>query len=146
MATFSRSVTVDWTGTLMEGKGQVKAGTGAFNVPVTFPARLGEPAGMTTPEELMAASHAVCYAMGLAATLGRKGGSAKNLHVTATVTADKGEAGIKLTTSKLKAEAEGLQGVDAAQFAEIAQAAEQGCPISNAIRGALQIEVETAVK
>ncbi len=146
MATFSRSVTVDWTGTLMEGKGQVTAGTGAFAVPVTFPARLGEPAGMTTPEELLAASHAVCYAMGLAATLGRKGGSATNLNVTATVTADKGEAGIKLTTSTLKAVAEGLQGVDAAQFAEIAKQAEVGCPISNAIRGTMQIVVDAGTK
>jgi osmotically inducible protein OsmC len=146
MATFSRTVTVDWTGTLMEGKGQVKAGTGAFSVPVTFPARLGEPAGMTTPEELLAASHGVCYAMGLAATVGRKGGSAKRLVVTTTVTADKGEAGIKLTTSKIKAVAEGLQGLDKAQFAEIARAAEGTCPISNAIRGSMQIQVEAEVK
>jgi len=146
MATFSRSVTVDWTGTLMEGKGSVKAGTGAFSVPVTFPARLGEPQGMTTPEELMAASHAVCYAMGLAANLGRNGGSAKNLKVTATVTADKGDAGIKLTTSKLTAVAEGVQGVDAAKFTEIANAAEKGCPISNAIRGSMQISVEASTK
>jgi osmotically inducible protein OsmC len=146
MATFARSVSVDWAGTLMEGKGQVKAGTGAFAVPVTFPARLGEPAGMTTPEELMAASHAVCYAMGLAANLGRNGGSARNLNVTATVTADKGEGGIKLQSSALKAVAEGLQGVDAAKFAEIAQASEKGCPISNAIRGSMQITVEASAK
>ena len=63
MAVFSRSVTVDWTGSIMEGKGQVKAGSGAFSLPVTFPARIGEPAGHTSPEELVAASHAACYAM-----------------------------------------------------------------------------------
>ena len=74
MATFSRTVTVDWAGSIMEGKGQAKAGTGAFTLPVTFPARIGEPAGQTSPEELMAASHAACYAMALNATLGRKGG------------------------------------------------------------------------
>ena len=45
MATFSRSVTVDWTGSIMEGKGQAKAGSGAFTLPVTFPSRIGEPAG-----------------------------------------------------------------------------------------------------
>ena len=130
----------------MEGKGSVKAGTGAFTLPVTFPARIGEPAGHTSPEELMAASHAACYAMALNATLGRKGGSAARTLVTATVTADKSETGIKLVSSKLKATAEGLQGVDKTQFAEIAREAEGKCPISNALRGTMQISVEADVK
>jgi lipoyl-dependent peroxiredoxin len=146
MATFSRTVTVDWAGSIMEGKGSVKAGTGAFTLPVTFPARIGEPAGHTSPEELMAASHAACYAMALNATLGRKGGSAARTLITATVTADKSEAGIKLVSSKLKATAEGLQGVDKTQFAEIAREAEGKCPISNALRGTMQIDVEADVK
>src|SRR5215208_614632 len=106
MATFSRTVTVDWAGSIMEGKGSAKAGTGA----VTLPARIGEPAGHTSPEELMAASHAACYAMALNATLGRKSASAARTVVTATVSADKTDAGIKLTTSRLKVTAEGLQG------------------------------------
>ena len=146
MATFSRTVTVDWAGSIMEGKGSVKAGTGAFTLPVTFPARIGEPAGHTSPEELMAASHAACYAMALNATLGRKGGSAARTLISATVTADKSETGIKLVSSKLKATAEGLQGVDKTQFAEIAREAEGKCPISNALRGTMQIDVEADVK
>ena len=146
MATFSRTVTVDWAGSIMEGKGSVKAGTGAFTLPVTFPARIGEPAGHTSPEELMAASHAACYAMALNATLGRKGGSAARTLVTATVMADKSETGIKLVSSKLRATAEGLQGVDKTQFAEIAREAEGKCPISNALRGTMQIDVEADVK
>jgi osmotically inducible protein OsmC len=146
MATFSRTVTVDWAGSIMAGKGSVKAGTGAFTLPVTFPARIGEPAGHTSPEELMAASHAACYAMALNATLGRKGGSAARTLITETVTADKSEAGIKLLSSKLKATAEGLQGVDKTQFAEIAREAEGKCPISNALRGTMQIDVEADVK
>jgi osmotically inducible protein OsmC len=146
MATFSRTVTVDWTGSIMEGKGSAKAGTGAFTLPVTFPSRIGEPAGQTSPEELMAASHASCYAMALNATLGRKGGSASRTLVTATVTADKSEAGIKLQSSKLKVTAEGLKGVDKTQFAEIAREAEGKCPISNALRGTMQIDVEAEVK
>jgi osmotically inducible protein OsmC len=146
MATFSRTETVDWAGSIMEGKGSVKAGTGAFTLPVTFPARIGEPAGHTSPEELMAASHAACYAMALNATLGRKGGSAARTLVTATVTADKSEAGIKLLSSKLKVTAEGLQGVEKTQFAEIAREAEGKCPISNALRGTMTIDVEADVK
>ena len=130
----------------MEGKGSVKAGTGAFTLPVTFPARICEPAGHTSPEELMAASHAACYAMALNATLGRKGGSAARTLVTATVTADKSESGIKLLSSKLKVTAEGLQGVETTQFAEIAREAEGKCPISNALRGTMTIDVEADVK
>jgi lipoyl-dependent peroxiredoxin len=146
MATFSRTVEVDWSGPIMEGKGTAKAGSGAFNLPVTFPSRIGEPQGKTSPEELMAASHASCFAMALNATLGRKGGSASRTLVSATIVADKTDAGIKLTTSKLKVIAEGLQGIDQSQFNEVAQAAEKACPISNALRGSLQIELETQVK
>jgi lipoyl-dependent peroxiredoxin len=146
MATFSRTVTVDWSGPIMEGKGVAKAGTGAFTLPVTFPSRIGEPAGTTSPEELMAASHASCYAMALNATLGRKQASASRTVITATVTADKGETGIKLQSSKLKVTAEGLTGLDKSQFADVAREAEKGCPISNAIRGNLQIEVEADAK
>jgi osmotically inducible protein OsmC len=146
MAVFSRSVTVDWAGSIMEGKGQAKAGSGAFTLPVTFPSRIGEPAGLTSPEELMAASHASCYAMALNATVGRKGGSIAKTLVTATVSADKGDAGIKLTTSKLTVVAEGLQGIDKAQFPEVAKEAEGKCPISNALRGSLTIELDATAK
>jgi osmotically inducible protein OsmC len=146
MAVFSRTVTVDWSGPTMEGKGVAKAGTGAFNLPVTFPSRIGEPAGTTSPEELVAAAHAACYAMALNATLGRKNASASRTVITATVSADKGEAGIKLTSSRLHVAAEGLQGMDAAAFAQTAKEAESKCPISNALRGNLAIDVDTEVK
>jgi osmotically inducible protein OsmC len=146
MATFSRKVTVDWSGSIMEGKGSAKAGTGAFTLPVTFPSRVGEPAGQTSPEELMAASHAACYAMALNATLGRKQASAARTLVTATVTADKSETGIKLLSSKLTVVAEGLKGLENSQFPDVAREAESKCPISNALRGTLQIDVEAEAK
>ncbi len=146
MATFSRTATTDWSGSIMEGKGQVKAGSGAFTLPVTFPARIGEPAGHTSPEELVAAAHAACYAMALNATLGRKQASAARTVVTATVTADKSDAGITLTTSKLKVTAEGLTGMEKSQFADVAREAEGKCTISNALRGTMKIEVEAEAK
>jgi organic hydroperoxide reductase OsmC/OhrA len=74
------------------------------------------------------------------------GGSIARTTVTATVTADKGEAGITLTTSKLKVVAEGLQGVDKAQFPAVAKEAEGRCPISNALRGTMQIELEAEAR
>ena len=142
MATFSRNVTVNWAGSIMEGKGTAKAGSGAFNLPVSFPRRIGDAEGVTSPEELIAAAHASCYAMALNATLGRKGGSAASTDVTATVTADKGDSGIKITTSKLTVVARGLTGIPKEQFAEVAKAAEGGCPVSNALRGSLTIELD----
>jgi osmotically inducible protein OsmC len=145
MAEFSRHVEVQWSGGLMDGKGVAKAGTGAFSVPVTFPSRVGEPEGHTSPEELIAASHASCYAMALNATLGRKGAKAATTRVVATVTADKGEAGIKIVASKLQVTVGGLEGMDAATFAEVAREAEGKCPVSNALRGSLRIDVEASV-
>jgi osmotically inducible protein OsmC len=138
-------VDVEWNGTLLEGSGRAKAGTGTFDHAVTFPSRIGEGDGKTTPEELLAASHGVCYAMGLAATIGRQGGKARRLRVTTTVTADKSDAGIKVVSSHLKAQVEGLEGIDAAKFDEVAKTAEQRCPISNAIRGSVNITVESSV-
>ena len=146
MATFERHVDVEWTGSVMEGSGVAKAGTGAFTLPVTFPSRIGEPAGKTSPEELMAAAHAACFAMALNGTIGRtEGVSVAGTTVRATVTADKGDAGIKIMSSKLEVTARGLKGADAAKFNEIAKTAEGKCPVSNAYRGTMQITVETKV-
>ena len=146
MATFSRNVTVDWTGSLLEGSGEAKAGTGAFSVPVTFPRRIGDPQGQTSPEELMAAAHAVCFAMVINAATGKKGGSIEKTSVTCTVTADKSDAGIKITTSKLDLVVEGLTGIDAGAFDAHAREAEKGCPVSNALRGNVEIQLETSVR
>ncbi len=143
---FSRHVTINWTGSVMEGSGMVAAGSGAFSLPVTFPRRIGEPEGMTSPEELMAAAHAACFAMALNGAVGRKGGSIAKTQITCKVTADKGEAGIKITTSALSLVAEGLSGIDAATFQDVAKEAEQKCPVSNAYRGSMQVTLETTVK
>jgi osmotically inducible protein OsmC len=142
MPEFSRRADVQWNGGLLDGKGQVKAGTGAFALPVTFPVRIGEPEGHTSPEELIAAAHASCYAMAFNATLGRRGGKADRTEVTATVTANKGDAGITITSSHLTLVVHGLQGIDASQLDDVARQAEGGCPVSNALRGNLTIEVE----
>ncbi len=141
MATFARHVDVEWTGGLMDGNGVAKAGTGAFSQAVTFPSRIGEGDNKTTPEELLAASHAVCFAMVLTNTIGKQGGKASKVRVTATVTADKGDAGIKVTSSHLTATVDGLEGIEKGKLQELAVGAEKGCPISNAIRGSVNITV-----
>lgn len=142
MASFSRNVTVNWDGGIMDGKGTAKAGSGAFSLPVSFPRRIGDAEGVTSPEELIAGAHAACYAMALNATVGRKGGQISKTEVTATVTADKGDSGIKIVSSKLSVTAHGLTGIPKEQFADVAREAEKGCPVSNALRGSLTIEVD----
>jgi osmotically inducible protein OsmC len=144
MPTFARSAEVHWEGGLMDGVGTAKAGTGAFALPVSFPARIAESSSKTSPEELIAAAHASCYAMALNATLGRNNASAATTHVVATVTADKGEAGIKIVSSHLMVRVEGLQGADGGTFQELARTAESRCPVSNALRGSLTITVDAS--
>jgi len=145
MATFERHVDVDWQGSVMEGKGEAKAGSGGFSLPVTFASRIGEPAGKTSPEELMAAAHAACYAMALNGKLGRNKASADRTVVRATVTADRGDAGIVIKSSKLTVTAYGLKGIEAAKFPDLAREAEARCPVSNAYRGTMQITVDAKV-
>ena len=144
MATFERHVDVNWQGGLMDGKGEAKAGTGAFTLPVTFPSRIQDPAGRTSPEELMAAAHAACYAMALNATLGRKNASVERTAVTAKITADLG-TGITIQSSHLSVTVFGLKGLDASQFDAVAQEAEKACPVSNAYRGSLKITLDAKV-
>ncbi len=144
--TFSRSTTVTWQGTIMEGTGTLAAGTGAFTTGVSFPRRIGEPEGVTSPEELLAGSHAVCYAMVVTGALGRANATTKSTTVTCTVTADKGDAGISIVKSELTVVAEGLTGLDAAGLEALAQDAKGKCPISKALNPSIAISVTTSVK
>jgi osmotically inducible protein OsmC len=144
--TFSRHTTVDWKGTILEGTGDAKAGSGAFSLPVTFPRRIGEPEGSTSPEELISAAHGTCYAMVIAATLGRNNASVERSQVVCTVTGEKTDAGLKILTSKLDLTVHGLKGLDAAGFEKMAREAEGKCPVSNALRGAVAIEVTVTVR
>lgn len=127
---------------MVGGSGQVRASTGAFAAGVRFPSLRGEPEGSTSPEELLAASHASCYGIGLGSVLARHGGSASRVLVTATITAEKGPEGIRVRESHLSARIEGLRGIAPADLAWIGAEAEQGCTISNALRSAVAITCE----
>ncbi len=142
MASFERQATITWEGSVRDGHGEVRAGTGAFSLPVSFPSRVGAAEGKTSPEELIASAHAACYAMALAATLGRHNANAARLHVSATVKAEFNETGLVIQASHLRVLADGLSGVEPPWFVEIAKEAEKRCPVSNALRGTLQIDVE----
>ncbi len=145
MATFFRRATIDWTGDVLHGNGEVTAGSRAFSVPVTFPRLNGEPSGTTTPEELLAAAHATCFGIGLRSVIGQRGGTVGRVRVVATVTGEKGPRGIRVRSSHLSGEVEGLAGLHPDSLPEIARAAEEGCTISAVIRGTVAITVEVRV-
>lgn len=145
MATFSRRAEIQWDGDVMHGNGQAAAASGAFTVPVTFPSTLGEPPGKTTPEELLAASHATCFGIGLRGVIGRRGGSARRVTVSATITAEKGPGGIRIQSSHLEGVVEGLEKLDKADLPDIAREVAEGCTISTAIRGTVHITHEITV-
>jgi osmotically inducible protein OsmC len=124
-----------WEGSVTEGAGRVAVASGAFpEQEITLKRRTEGGSGKTSPEELIAAAHASCYAMALSAALSRNSTPPDRLDVSAEVTLERGESGLKITKSELSVRGS-VPGVDAAQFNEIAKTAEQNCPVSNALRG-----------
>jgi lipoyl-dependent peroxiredoxin len=140
--TFSRSATLRWDGDVLRGTGTVAAATGAFSVGATFPTMRGESAGLTTPEELLAASHAVCFGIGVRSVIGRTGGSARHVETSATITAEKGSDGIRVKSSRLRAVVTGLEGISPEQLRDIGTLVEKECTISAAIGGSVEITHE----
>jgi lipoyl-dependent peroxiredoxin len=146
MATFSRQAVLEWDGDTTDGEGRVNAGSGAFVVPATFPRTGGEPPGKTTPEEMLAASHAICFGIGLRSLIGRRGGRARHVSVTATLTAEKGPDGIRIQASHLSGVVDGLEGIAQNTLQEIARETEERCTISVALRGNVAITSEVIAK
>ena len=133
----SRTARVAWNGTLQEGSGQVEltsSGVGTYEV--DFPKRAADSSpGTTSPEELIAAAHAACYAMSLSNEVAEAGGTPQSLDVSAEVTLGPDPAGgFAITGIVLKVEGE-VDGLDADGFAKAAQTAKEGCPVSKALTG-----------
>ena len=131
MAT-TRSATAVWSGSLLEGAGRVElesSGLGGFDV--TWASRAEDPAGRTSPEELIAAAHSSCFSMALSNALAKAGTPPEKLETTAAVTFQPGEGitGIHLT---VRGE---VPGMTPEAFGEAAEGAKTGCPVSKALAG-----------
>jgi len=122
-----------WEGSLQEGKGKMKLGSGAFEGAYSFASRFADGTG-TNPEELIGAAHAGCFSMALSAGLGRAGFNPKRVQTDAKVHLVKADAGFKINKIELKTEAE-VPGIDEKTFQEQAEAAKKGCPVSQALAG-----------
>jgi lipoyl-dependent peroxiredoxin len=147
MATADRRAHVEWQGPLPSGKGEMTlTSSGAGTYPVTWASRVENADGRTSPEELLAAAHASCYAMALSGTLGREKAPADHLHVDAVVSLNPKEGGgFRVTDSALTVRGR-VPGIDQARFQELAEKGEQGCPISNSIRGNVNITVTATLE
>jgi osmotically inducible protein OsmC len=129
----ARKADAVWTGTLREGEGNVKLGSGTFEGKYSFKTRFEDAPG-TNPEELIAAAHSSCYSMALNAGLERAGFPPKRVHTTASVSLGKVNDAFAITRIELETEAE-VPGIDEAAFQEQAKAAKENCPISKALAG-----------
>ncbi len=131
-----------WEGSVAEGGGRVTVASGAFpEQPITLKRRTEGGRGTTSPEELIAAAHEACYSMALAAALSRNETPPERLEVSAEVSLDRVESGLKITGVELSVQGT-VKGVDSGAFEELARTAEQNCPVSNALRGSVDIRLQ----
>ncbi|MEQ8674716.1 MAG: OsmC family protein [Aggregatilineales bacterium] len=137
-----RSAEAKWSGTLQEGKGNVKLESGAFEGAYSFSSRFEEGTG-TNPEELLGAAHAACYSMALNAALGRADFTPEYVKTTAKVHMVKTDAGLTITKIDLITEAK-IPDIDDATFQEHAEGAKTGCIISRAL-SAVEMSLEATL-
>lgn len=122
-----------WEGTLKEGKGTMKLGSGAYEGPYSFSSRFENASG-TNPEELIAAAEAGCFSMALSSNLEKAGHPAKRISTTAKVKLEMVDGGPKITVIELQTEAD-VPGIDDKAFQEQAEKTRTGCPVSKALAG-----------
>jgi osmotically inducible protein OsmC len=139
-----RTAEVSWRGDLLEGSGTIESvGSGAFGpLPVSWKARAEAPDGETSPEELIAAAHAACFSMALSHDLAQSGFVPETLSSVAHVTfvPGTGITGIVLDVEGV------VPGVDEAEFREAAGRARDGCPVSLAVKGNVDVTVRATLK
>jgi len=139
----SRKASAVWEGGLKGGRGTFKGESGAINGQYNFSSRFEEGVG-SNPEELLAAAHAACFSMALSAQLEGNGTPPQRVETTAVCTVEKAGAGFKITTMKLTTRAT-VPNIDAAKFQQLANAAKEGCPVSQALKGNLDVQLDASL-
>jgi lipoyl-dependent peroxiredoxin len=144
MAVAERRANVVWNGNLFQGSGtfDLASSEAVQGLPVTWASRTERPDGRTSPEELIAAAHASCFAMAFSNTLAEQGNEPEELNISAVCTFDADQ--LKITSSVLDVRGK-VSGLDAEGFQNAAEQAEQGCPVSNALRGNVDIQVNASL-
>jgi lipoyl-dependent peroxiredoxin len=142
-----REARVDWSGNVARGSGAISTASGAFEqLPYSLATRVEKPDGKTSPEELLAAAHAACYAMSLAGELAGAGHAPEDLDVRAIVTLDQVEDGShRIVASELHARAR-VTDMDEAALQEAALAAHRGCTFSKLIEASGSVTVNVTLE
>ena len=144
MATAERRAEVVWRGDLFKGSGtfDLASSGAAQDLPVTWASRTEHHDGKTSPEELITAAHASCYAMALSNVLAQMGNEPEELNISAVCTFDVDQ--VKVTKMVLDVRGR-VPGLDAEGFQSAAEQGEQGCPISNALRDNVDIQLNATL-
>jgi lipoyl-dependent peroxiredoxin len=143
MATAERRAEVVWEGDLPHGSGRFTVGSGAMDEqPVTWASRTERSDGKTSPEELIAAAHGSCFAMALSNVLAQGGTPPERLEITAMCTFDVEEVKVSRVDLDIRGH---VPGIDAEGFRSAVEQAEQGCPVSNALRGNVEVRVNASL-
>ena len=144
MATAERRANVVWRGNLYKGSGtfDLVSSEAIQDMPVTWASRTERPDGKTSPEELIAAAHASCFAMAFSDTLAEQGNEPEELNINAVCTFDADQ--LKVTTMILDVRGR-VPDLDAEGFQNAAERAEQVCPVSNALRGNVDIQLNVSL-
>jgi lipoyl-dependent peroxiredoxin len=147
MPRVQRSAEVTWEGNVARGAGAISAATGAFGqLPYSLATRIEKIDGKTSPEELLAAAHAACFAMSLAGELSGAGSPPEHLDVSATVTLDQVEDGShRIVASELLARAR-VTGIDQATLDGLAASASEGCTFTKLIEASARVTVTASLE
>jgi osmotically inducible protein OsmC len=139
-----RNAQVTWQGDLMGGSGEIhEVPSGAFGpLQITWASRAEEPEGRTSPEELVAAAHAACFAMALSHGLAQAGTPPERLETSATLTFVPGTG---ITKSALTVVGH-VPNIEEADFEQAAEAAKDGCPVSGALQGNVELTLEARLQ
>ncbi len=144
MAQAERKARVEWEGNLPSGRGTFTVGSGAMeDFPVTWASRVERPDGKTSPEELLAAAHASCYAMALSHTLAGRGAQIDQVTVEAVAALD--DEQLRITSVDLDIRGS-IEGISEEEFRRVAEEAERACPVSNAVRNNVAVTLRTSLE
>jgi len=135
-----REASARWQGTLKQGSGRLRLGSGVFEGAYSFPSRFENGPG-TNPEELIAAAHAGCFSMALTAILGGEGHTANSIHTIAKVHLGATTAGPTITRIELETQAD-IPGLEPAEFQRMAETAKTTCLVSRALAGVTTIALK----
>ena len=144
MANIEKHAQVVWTGSLGEGSGQIVASSSKAldSLGISWQARALGSDALTSPEEMLAAAHASCFAMAMSAGLGRRQLSAERIEVTAACGFSLGEGGAFISSMRLSVRAS-IAGISSQDFQALAEETKETCPVSRALKGNVPITLES---